>query len=240
MQLPETVEPRGSVKNRVYERMKQWIIEGTLKPGEKLSDTEIAAHFHVSRTPVREAFQQLEIQKLIKSYPGKATIVTEIETDHIEKWYLPMVSLQQLAATIAIGKVTQDQIEDLKKLEAVFCEKVRGQAGAMELLWADQNFHNYILEIAGNEYIIDFCNTLCNHIMRLEYQFFQETMTLEESIADHQELIRDLEMRDSFAISLLTKNHWERTAVEIHSINRARKRREKDSSQMESGLDGKG
>ena len=55
--------------------------------------------------------------------------------------------------------------------------------------------------------------------MRLEYRFFQETMTLEESISDHLELIKNLEMRDSFMISMVTKNHWERTALEINFIN---------------------
>lgn len=159
------------------------------------------------------------MQKLIKSYPGKATIVTEIETDHIEQWYLPMVSLQQLAATIAIEKVTQEQIDDLKQLSDVFLRRVRSQADPMELLQADRAFHDYILRIAGNEYIIDFCNTLWIHILRLEYRFFQETMTLEESISDHLELIKDLEMRDSFMISMVTKNHWERTALEINFIN---------------------
>ena len=219
MQVPETGEMRGTVRTQIYESIKQWIIEGRLKPGEKLSDTDIAALFHVSRTPVREAFQQLEMQKLIKSYPGKATIVTEIETDHIEQWYLPMVSLQQLAATIAIEKVTQEQIDDLKQLSDVFLRRVRSQADPMELLQADRAFHDYILRIAGNEYIIDFCNTLWIHILRLEYRFFQETMTLEESISDHLELIKDLEMRDSFMISMVTKNHWERTALEINFIN---------------------
>lgn len=219
MQMPETGEMRGTVRTQIYESIKQWIIEGRLKPGEKLSDTDIAALFHVSRTPVREAFQQLEMQKLIKSYPGKATIVTEIETDHIEQWYLPMVSLQQLAATIANEKVTQEQIDDLKQLSDVFLRRVRSQADPMELLQADRAFHDYILRIAGNEYIIDFCNTLWIHILRLEYRFFQETMTLEESISDHLELIKDLEMRDSFMISMVTKNHWERTALEINFIN---------------------
>ena len=219
MQMPETGEMRGTVRTQIYESIKQWIIEGRLKPGEKLSDTDIAALFHVSRTPVREAFQQLEMQKLIKSYPGKATIVTEIETDHIEQWDLPMVSLQQLAATIAIEKVTQEQIDDLKQLSDVFLRRVRSQADPMELLQADRAFHDYILRIAGNEYIIDFCNTLWIHILRLEYRFFQETMTLEESISDHLELIKDLEMRDSFMISMVTKNHWERTALEINFIN---------------------
>ena len=219
MWMTEGSEGKGTVKNQIYENLKQWIIEGTLKPGEKLSDVDIATRFHVSRTPVREALQQLEMQKLIKSYPGKATIVTEVENDHIEKWYLPMISLQELAATIAIEKVTQEQIDHLKRLSEVFSSLVRSKADAIELQQADQDFHNYILQIAGNEYIIDFCNTLWIHIQRLEHRFFQKTMTLEESVFDHEELIRDFEMRDAFAISILTKNHWERTAMEINSIN---------------------
>ena len=63
---------------------------------------EIAEYFNVSRTPVREALQLLEAQKLVKSYPGRATIVTELESEHIEKWYLPMIALQKLAIELAV------------------------------------------------------------------------------------------------------------------------------------------
>ncbi|OUO79115.1 GntR family transcriptional regulator [Blautia sp. An249] len=220
MNLPEIREMKGSARNQIYENMKQWIIEGTLKPGEKISDFDIASHFHVSRTPVREAFQQLEMQKLIRSYPGKATFVTEMETENIGQWYLPMISLQQLAASMAVEKVTEEQILQLKEKGEVFSRLVESRGEPMELLQADRDFHEYILEIAGNDYIIDFCNTLWTHILRLEYRFFKETATLEESVWDHQELIKDLEIRDSFTISMITKRHWERTAMEIEFINR--------------------
>ena len=89
MPLPkeQTSFERLSAKQRVYETVKDWIIEGQFKPDEKVSDIEIADYFKVSRTPVREALQLLEAQKLVKSYPGKATLVTDLETDNIEKWY---------------------------------------------------------------------------------------------------------------------------------------------------------
>ena len=58
---------RRSAKQKVYETVKDWIIEGQFKPGEKVSDVEIAEYFNVSRTPVREALQLLEAQKLVKS-----------------------------------------------------------------------------------------------------------------------------------------------------------------------------
>ena len=132
MPLPreESSFERLSAKQRVYETVKDWIIEGQFQPGEKVSDIEIADYFKVSRTPVREALQLLEAQKLVVSYPGKATLVTELETDNIEKWYLPMAMLQQLAVSIAIEKVTPEDIRRLRKLAEDFAESVKEQKSA--------------------------------------------------------------------------------------------------------------
>ena len=62
---------RKSAKDLVYETLCDWIMRGEMMPGEKLLDTELAAYFDVSRTPVREALQMLEAQKLIKVTPGR-------------------------------------------------------------------------------------------------------------------------------------------------------------------------
>ena len=76
MPLPreESSFERLSAKQRVYETVKDWIIEGQFQPGEKVSDIEIADYFKVSRTPVREALQLLEAQKLVVSYPAISRI----------------------------------------------------------------------------------------------------------------------------------------------------------------------
>ena len=104
-----------SVKTRIYETIKRWIIEMRLKPGEQIFDVEIAEHFQVSRTPVREALQLLEMQKLVKTIPGKATIVTEIDYENLEQLYQPMAVLQQLAVQLAIEKASPKDIENLKR-----------------------------------------------------------------------------------------------------------------------------
>ena len=209
---------RTSAKQKVYETVKDWIIEGQLKPGEKISDMEIAEYFNISRTPVREALQLLEGQKLVKSYPGKATIVTEIETDDIEKWYLPMAMLQQLAINIAVDKITPMHILCLKNLSDEFKECVREQDRPMPILKADKAFHSCILEIAGNEYITDFCEVLWIHIQRIEYGFFRDT-PLADSINEHERLIEALERKDGYSASILIKEHWDRTAFLLRGLN---------------------
>ena len=208
---------RTSAKQKVYETVKDWIIERQFKPGEKVSDVEIAEYFNISRTPVREALQLLEAQKLVRSYPGKATIVTEIETENIEKWYLPMATLQQLAIKLAVERITPMHIERLKLLSETFTESVKEQNKPMPILRADKEFHSCILEAAENEYIMDFCNVLWIHIQRLEYGFFRDT-PLEDSISEHERMIRALEMKDEYSASVLVKEHWDRSALLIQRL----------------------
>lgn len=224
MPLPNQEIPfeRTSAKQKVYETVKDWIIEGQFKPGEKVSDVEIAEYFNISRTPVREALQLLEAQKLVKSYPGKATLVTEIETEDIEKWYLPMAILQQLAIKLAVEKITPAHIRRLKTLSDVFTECVKEQDKPMPILKADKEFHCCILEAAGNEYIMDFCDVLWIHIQRLEYGFFRDT-PLEGSIREHEKIIQALEMKDEYSASILVKEHWDRTALLIRELNKKEK-----------------
>ena len=74
MPLPDSPYPTEvpCTKAEILETLHNWIILMQMKPGEKISDTELADYFHVSRTPVREVLKILEQQKLILTYPGKA------------------------------------------------------------------------------------------------------------------------------------------------------------------------
>ena len=83
-----------SVKDRIYNVVCEWIITGVLKSGEKILDSELAQYFDVSRTPVREAIQMLERQKLVKVIPSRGTIVANIEIEDTV-----MINLPQLART---------------------------------------------------------------------------------------------------------------------------------------------
>ena len=86
MPIPENVENlrRVSAKSSIYQVVCSWIITGVLKPGEKIVDSELAKRFNVSRTPVREAIQILEGQKLVYVVPGRATVVADIDPADIE------------------------------------------------------------------------------------------------------------------------------------------------------------
>ena len=99
---------RKSARQAVYETVCDWIITGVLEPGEKILDSELGEYFSVSRTPVREALQLLQSQKLVLVMPGRATVVAPLDTQDIEKCYRPLADLEALAAELACGKLTEN------------------------------------------------------------------------------------------------------------------------------------
>lgn len=214
----EIIPVNKSAKERVYEVLRTWIIEGQLVPSEKIADSEIAAYFGVSRTPVREALQLLEKQKLVISYPGRSTMVTEIDKNDIHQWYIPMISLQKLAVGLAAERVTDQEIKRLTELNDIFRDKVESSAPAIELLYADKEFHDAILEIGGNTYIIDFCETLWIHILRLEYAFFKDANTLDDSVLHHRDIIRALSIRDRLSAEIAMEQNWLLTSITVQNI----------------------
>ena len=94
MPLPtaEKIISKKSSRDIVYEELQEWIINGTLKPGEKLIETELTEYFGVSRTPIREALQLLREVRLVSIIPGQQTIVENIDL----KSLIYQLSLNQL------------------------------------------------------------------------------------------------------------------------------------------------
>ena len=79
--------PRTTAKERIYTTLRQWIIDGTLEPDERLNDVELAQYFAVSRTPVREALQLLREQKLVNVVPSSGTYVAPIDLQDMRYVY---------------------------------------------------------------------------------------------------------------------------------------------------------
>ena len=205
-------------KADILETIQHWITVMQLKPGEKISDTEIAEYFNVSRTPVREVLKMLEQQKLIFTYPGRATIVADLALDDIESYYLPMQTLQCLSVRLAVEKADAADVEELERLNAVFGEVMERRNDAESILMADKNFHEKILEIAGNEYIEEFCSALWVHIARLEYMFFRDN-TMGTSYNDHKLMIESFRIKDPFCAELAMKNNWNYSMLAVKAVN---------------------
>lgn len=209
MKLPVPVNHakpiRTTAKENAYKQILHWIIDGTLYPGEKLNDTELAEALGVSRTPVRESLQLLESQGLVKMYPGKATQVTEVEEESIRDLLPPLAVLQALSAELAIDHITNDTISTLRRINQEFTIALQ-QEDYHSALNIDEQFHQVIVDTANNQYISGIVEKLQAHVRRL---FFHNSIILSvHSIDVHENIIQSIENNDKERASTLMKENW--------------------------------
>ncbi|AIG26510.1 GntR family transcriptional regulator [Brevibacillus laterosporus] len=220
MPIPKnyTSSIRLTAKEKAFRQLQSWIIDGTLEPGEKLYDAEIAEAIGVSRTPVREAFQLLEVQGFIETYRGRDTRVTTVSKEDVQTMYLPLASLQALAAQLAATAITEEQIATLNEINASYKQAIYDK-DVPKIVEMDSQFHTFILEIVDNPYIINFTSVLQLHIQRLEYIFFkQQHIPKEESIDEHERIVQAFVQKNGKLAAEIMEQNWLRPMKEVYQL----------------------
>ncbi|MFA1821089.1 GntR family transcriptional regulator [Virgibacillus oceani] len=208
---------RQSAKESAFNQLQQWIIDGTLLPGEKLNDNEIAKALGISRTPVRESLQLLEVQGFVKMYPGKATQVTEVEKESINDLLPPLAVLQALAAELATPHLNDAILEQLESINDRFKEAIHTE-NYYAALKIDEEFHQVIVDTSNNKYIHNIINDLQAHVRR---QFYHNSIVLtEKSIEEHTMIIKSMREGNGEKVSSIMKENWLRAIEEFRSVNK--------------------
>lgn len=199
---------RKSAKESAFSQLQQWIIDGTLLPGEKINDTELAQALGVSRTPVRESLQLLEAQGFVEMFPGKATQVTEVDRGSIKDLLPPLAALQALSSELAIQNLNKEILALLVSTNQRFAEAIHSK-NYYSALKIDEQFHDIIVDAANNSYIKNIIESLQAHVRRL---FFHNSIILtEHSIQDHDTIISLMKTGDVVQLNTMMKNNWLRT-----------------------------
>jgi len=206
---------RQSAKESAFSQIQQWIIDGTLLPGEKLNDAELAKALGVSRTPIRESLQLLEVQDFVKMYPGKATEVTEVDKESINDLLPPLASLQALSAELAIEHLSDETILSLEETNDRFAKAIRSE-DYFSALKIDEEFHHVIVETAGNPYIDHMLAYLQAHVRRL---FFHNSIILtKSSIDEHHTIIKLMKEHNKKEVSEVMRKNWLRAIEEFRTF----------------------
>ncbi|MDQ0268612.1 GntR family transcriptional regulator [Cytobacillus purgationiresistens] len=202
---------RLSAKKRAFLQIQEWIIDGTLKPKEKLNDADLAEALGVSRTPIREALQLLGAQGFVEMFPGVGTQVTTVNHDDIMKILPPLSVLQALATEIAAEIIDQQSINQLKEINEQFSHAIK-TGNSFAALKLDVQFHDLIVEKADNPYITQTVSSLQPHVLRL--YFYKAIILTESSIDEHNVIIKALEEKDKETCSRVARTNWIRAIDE--------------------------
>lgn len=196
---------RLSAKERAFNQIQEWIIDGTLQPKEKLNDAELAQALGVSRTPVREALQLLNVQGFVEMQPGVATQVTTVNKDDISKILPPLAVLQSLASELATPVIDNQSIDSLHDINIKFTKAIK-EGDYYSALKLDEQFHKSIVDITQNQYINNIISMLQAHVRRL---FFHKSIILTtDSVEEHEAILQAFECRDKEAASNIARKNW--------------------------------
>lgn len=151
--VKQEVTDKYSLRGRVFHKLRDDILSGKYKEHEELKEVAIGEELGVSRTPVREAFRQLELEGLIQIIPNKGAYVTGITEKDVKDIYMIRSKLEGLCARWATEHITKEQMEQME--ENIYLSKFHAEKGhAEQLTELDNKFHD-ILYAASNSKILE-------------------------------------------------------------------------------------
>ncbi|HHY19102.1 MAG TPA: GntR family transcriptional regulator [Firmicutes bacterium] len=194
------------LRDLVFEALREAIINGTLKPGERLMEVQLAEEMGVSRTPVREAIRKLELEKLVVMVPRKGAYVADISKTEIAEVFEIRRALEGLAAQLAADRATDDQLETLERYLFRISEAIdKGDLEATIML--DTEFHNELYQAANNERLGEMINNLREHIQRYRSTSLAHPGRMKQALSEHRRIVESIGKRDATLAKKLAEEH---------------------------------
>lgn len=202
------------LSQKVYQTLKKEIVKGFLKPGAKLSENKIAKEMYISRTPVREAMRKLVAEGLITTNPNKTMSVSKVSLVDMKEVLLVRGALEGLAASIAAKRISSQEIDKLEKIvkQMSLCVTKKNLSSYCDV---DDKFHDLILNVCGNKWIIKIRENLSNFIYRYRVMSLNIPERLKCSLEEHQAIMESLKKRNSEEVNKLSQIHMENTIINI-------------------------
>jgi|WetSurMetagenome_2_1015567.scaffolds.fasta_scaffold296463_2 DNA-binding GntR family transcriptional regulator len=211
-----------SVRQDIYERIRDDITYGRLMPGERLTEKKLSDIYAVSRSPIREALRQLQSEGLIRFEQNKGMEVPKLSIKQVEEIYDIRALLEGYAVRMSVAHLTQD---DLRHLAGLHKRLIKAARDKDTQTWFDNNalFHGYFREKAGNETL----NQLIILLRRRTFLYQNISLSFERYyeayIEHHSEILEACKKKDPVLADTAMQNHVRTTrkaVIEYLSISR--------------------
>ena len=198
-----------SKKVIVYENLKKRIINHSLSPGEPLNESVLTKELGISKTPIREAFQQLEKEGFVENIPGKGSFVSRISVQDIREIFeiREILECEVIKRVASKGNLSKGEAEALrKKFESTEAD---GNKTARSYFRAGNQIHTFIFEAFGNKRLLEYYKRLQEHIERMRLYFFNEVHQerSEQSSKEHLEILNALIAQDPQRAEKAMRDH---------------------------------
>lgn len=183
------------------------IEKGQLRPGDRLVESELAERFGVSRTPIREALQRLETQSML-TRDGRSMIVASLDHNQLAELYVVRAELEGLAARLAAQHATAEEVHVLRDM----VEADRAHVDDPEALArANRRFHKLIHLASHNRFLVQQLDLVHRSMALLASTSLAAEGRGETALAEHDAIVRAVEMRDLDGAQEALRRHISRS-----------------------------
>jgi len=209
------------LRDVVFNTLRQAILRGELKPGERLMEIQLANKLGVSRTPIREAIRKLELEGLVLMIPRKGAEVAEITEKSLKDVLEIRRALEDLAVRLACEKITKEEIKELKKAGDEF-KKVLKSQDITEVAEADVRFHDVIYMATDNPKLIQLLNNFREQMYRFRVEYLKKAEVRPQLLAEHDEIIKFITEGNKEEASRVVCKHIENQALTVQDVIRTK------------------
>lgn len=205
--MVDSQEPVGarfrSLRDQVVDELREGIIEGRYRGGQRLVERDLSEDLQVSRITVREALQQLASEGLVEPLPRRGVVVTEVTEAHLRDLEEVRRSIEPLAARVAAERRTDEGLARLRgHLEdAAAAMAANDSHGATR---ANAAFHEEVVACTGNALLASLSSTIHGLILRA---FFLSHQLATDATEDHEAIYRAIEAKDADLAARLSEDH---------------------------------
>lgn len=208
------IKSSKTIRRKIYDYLRDQLLSGEIPPHEHLIETKIAKEIGTSRTPVREALHNLELEGIIESIPRVGYVVKPLSEDEVEEICEIRGAIEELACHWAIEKAHRELIEELRKNILISEEKV-SQGNPRTFVEMDAQFHEIIAGFSGSQRLLELAQTLRRHMLRYRIQSIYSMDNVLRAIEGHKGILGAIEKGDLEEVNRAIKYHLEQSKKDI-------------------------
>lgn len=194
------------LRDVVFNTLRQAILTGELKPGERLMEIHLANKLGVSRTPIREAIRKLELEGLVIMIPRRGAEVAQITWKNLKDVLEVRRAIDVLAIELACDRMSAEELDELYRACEDFKEATKTQ-DARVIAKADVALHDLIVKSTRNDRLMQLVNTLSEQMYRYRFEYIKDASQHEKLVQEHKDMYQSILSKNKELAAQAVRKH---------------------------------
>lgn len=194
------------LRDVVFNTLRQAILTGELKPGERLMEIHLADKLGVSRTPIREAIRKLELEGLVTMIPRRGAEVAQITEKSMNDVLEVRRALDAFCVELACDRITEEGLTALRDACGQFETAVKTK-DTKKIAHADVALHDIIVQATGNQRLIQLVHNLSEQMYRYRFEYIKDTSQHEMLVEEHRIIYESILKKDKETAAQAARTH---------------------------------